>query len=617
MNPNSVNNILKQALTSDEMPSASLIRQVKQESKHTQTRRKKKDHGSVSFRHFVSAAAVLLVIIGSTVLSGNLFGARDALFSSPNDPSPSLTAHAPTNERIAPVSFSLHDLLLPNYHDEMDVLSLQGPVGRPEHSALARWKYFESHYDQDQALLIAADEDYKAYHHHGTSDERDPLFDVPSEYSSLGIYTMEMVEEIRTILDEYNLTLLGNMLPLHTAEELSRNISYGPIFTDDSVFFNGWQFESGTFHIEGTYNRSFMFSLRASRKGVFDTTYLTQHDITAFEEWHFENIHGTHLLLAQSPDISLIIAETETTFFFVHIGAGSSANAWLPDQPHFTAEDLEAFANLIDFRQIRSEIPDFQEEFETERNERIASISSLVGEWSHLHTISNENLLTSYANRGIEIRADRSMQYWYGVPESGFTEENLASGGVPFGSFFINGELNHHSGNEFEIEIIGMMAYNGAPDIDVILPYMSLHYNPATGLLRHTDWEGNRHFFERSSPENAQELKHQMAGNWIWHESNPNNALIVHLSPDGTWESPGPLPIDMTIGGNFIVAGTLSEGIYRLHLTVEHASDHPGSAYVEFGSILEYKYDSLHDRLGMTMPADERGTPFDVWFERQ
>ena len=612
MNPNSVNNILKQALASDEMPSATLIRQVKQESNQTTAQHKKKHYGSVSFRHFVSAAAVLLVIIGSTVLSGNLFGARDALFSSPNDPSPPPIAHVPTNEHIAPVSFSLSDLLLPNYHDEMDVLSLQGPVGRPEHSALARWKYFQSNYDQDQALLIAADEDFREYHQ-GIRTERDPLFDVPSEYMSLGIYTMEMVEEIRAILDEYNLTLLGNMLPLHTTEELSRNISYGPIFTNDSVFFSGWQFESGTFHIEGGFQDNYVFSLRASRKGVFDTTHRTLHDITAFEEWHFENIHGTPLLLAQSPEHAFVIADTETALIIASLHTG-----WLEEPNAFTAEDLEAFANLIDFRQIRSEIPDFQEEFETERNERIASISSLVGDWTLFRSESADGTILPQAlDRGIEIRADRSMQYWYGVPESGFTEENHASGGIPFGSWYLNGELNHHNGNEFKIQVIGMFTTHDAPDLLVMLPYMSLHYDPATGLLQHTDWEGNRHYFRKIPSATAHDLKDQMAGDWIWYEFNPVNAAIVHLFPDGTWESPGPLPIDMSIGGSFIVAGTLSEGIYRLHLTIEHASDHPGSAYVEFGSILEYKYDSLNDRLGMTMPADERGMPFDVWFERQ
>jgi len=118
----------------------------------------------------------------------------------------------------------------------------------------------------------------------------------------------------------------------------------------------------------------------------------------------------------------------------------------------------------------------------------------------------------------------------------------------------------------------------------------------------------------------AEDVKAQMAGNWIWYEHNPYNAALMNLSPDGSWESPGPLPSDMTIGGSFVVAREES-GMHYLRFTIEHTSDHPASEYIEIGSEWDwvtYMYDAENDRLGMEIPAEGySGEMQIVWFVRQ
>jgi len=117
----------------------------------------------------------------------------------------------------------------------------------------------------------------------------------------------------------------------------------------------------------------------------------------------------------------------------------------------------------------------------------------------------------------------------------------------------------------------------------------------------------------------TEDVKAQMAGNWIWYEYNPYNAILMHLFPDGRWESPGPLPTDMTIGGSFVIANEES-GIYQVRFTIEHTCDHPAGGYIEIGSELwtSYMYDAEHDRLGMEIPAEGySGETRTVWFVRE
>ena len=59
----------------------------------------------------------------------------------------------------------------------------------------------------------------------------------------------------------------------------------------------------------------------------------------------------------QSTEKSLIYIETETAYILVNILAGTEGNVWFTSAPLFNGSDLEAFADLIDFGQLRSEVP--------------------------------------------------------------------------------------------------------------------------------------------------------------------------------------------------------------------------------------------------------------------
>ena len=127
---------------------------------------------------------------------------------------------------------------------------------------------------------------------------------------------------------------------------------------------------------------------------------------------------------------------------------------------------------------------------------------------------------------------------------------------------------------------------------------------------------------ETSAPATASapdDIKTQLAGNWRVSGSNAANATLMNLSADGSWESPGPLPTDMTIGGSFVIASEES-GIHHLRLIIEHTCDHPASHHIEIGSEFPefggFKYDAENNQLGMTVPAE--GNAFQtVWLIRE
>ena len=114
----------------------------------------------------------------------------------------------------------------------------------------------------------------------------------------------------------------------------------------------------------------------------------------------------------------------------------------------------------------------------------------------------------------------------------------------------------------------------------------------------------------------AGDVMAQMAGNWVaWYEMNPANAILVNLFADGRWESPGPLPTDMDVGGSFVIVRE-EAGIYHLRLTIEHTCGHPASVHVEIGSEFgsEIQYDAQNDRLGTVFHSGEGS--WIEWFRR-
>jgi len=99
----------------------------------------------------------------------------------------------------------------------------------------------------------------------------------------------------------------------------------------------------------------------------------------------------------------------------------------------------------------------------------------------------------------------------------------------------------------------------------------------------------------------AEDVSAQMAGFWRLDYSNINNATIMILFADGSWESPGHLPTDHVTGGSFSLVNE-EAGIYQLRLTVERST----SPHAEIGNeINNYYYDAQNDLLFTVLGSGE------------
>jgi len=479
MNHNDIDRLLKQALQTDDVPPPDLIEQVK--FAVNDTKRKKPTRGKKPlFRNLLIAALCLLLVVSATALGTNFFGfgLQDMVLPSPE---PIVIENPDGTVEALPVA----------------LISLQHP-DTPEHAAAVAWQTFLNTYDLDQALLIAADDDHRNFAM-GYTEVRQELFDVPDQYWIYGAYTMEMVEKIREIAERYGLSPLGEMIQFNTTEQFHTNISYGPLFTDDSIWFGGYQFESGTFQGDGQFG-DIGFQLRFARKGVFDYVFLNVGDVAAFTEWTFKNTFGIQMLLVQSADHSLIIVETEAASIRVSIGAGAEENRWNPDAPPFGPSDLEHFANLIDFGQLRSEVPDHSAAFAAERAQMSEAVSDFVGTWTRVRAeLDDGTALSMSEESGVEISADRQIIFWYSRDFLEFDTTTATADSAPIG-WTITGEVVPISQHEFTIGISYMtFHYEYEPDFQAARPWeLPFQYDPTSGLLQYTDWDGVHHFFTRT-----------------------------------------------------------------------------------------------------------------------
>ena len=103
----------------------------------------------------------------------------------------------------------------------------------------------------------------------------------------------------------------------------------------------------------------------------------------------------------------------------------------------------------------------------------------------------------------------------------------------------------------------------------------------------------NEDISENDEQARIETVRQTLAGFWRMDWPNPANAQIYVLSADGRWESPGPLPIDATVGGSFVIASEES-GIYRIRFTIEQSTDSQTEIGHEFDN---YFYDVQNDLL--------------------
>lgn len=458
--------MLRKSLKREETPSAELISKIKNiDEKPTL----KAHHSSRRFVA-VAAAAAILITVGTAAIAANFFGLRDLLL--------------PGTENI--YTYGRPDgttVELPR-----QLISLQGFVGSPEFAAAIEWLDFYNTFDVESAFIEYAD------------------WQPPDEYLHYSMNSPNAIDVIDEIIQKHGLSLKGRILDIKTKAEFRETIAYGPLFTDDSIVYMGTVYESGSYDFFADY-RNVHFGFTACRKGTFNTIFMNIGDINGYEQWDYTNVHGTKLFLAQNTFQSIMILETDTYFMVAEVFAGTEGSLWVPYSPRFNSNDLEGLADIIDFTQLRSEAVDMTEIFIARRDAENVLVSPFFGRWNHVKTQESDGTqLPANDALGLKIYEDRRIFLWHGkgLLEREEMDSLLDCDLVWQDGFWIMwGDVNLENNNNLVFEYSSMASQREVSEwIELNQWHDKTHmlkYDPATGLLCFTDWNGTQHFYEQES----------------------------------------------------------------------------------------------------------------------
>ena len=211
-------------------------------------------------------------------------------------------------------------------------ISLSGYMDSPESKALAEWEDFLAHYDTDHKIfdglgnrpfVVKGREDWGQYY---------------------SVYSYEMGEKLDEIVAKYGLKLHTEFNVADRDDFIDRvggcfmeNLEGGYIYEDGYFSFDGDVYLSGC----GTTGFQFVRSV----KGTFNEISLKIGQAEEYIEWQYITACGEPVLLALGPYKALIFADFEKCFISVNVLLGS--------EDGMTKEDLQEFADKIDFRILK------------------------------------------------------------------------------------------------------------------------------------------------------------------------------------------------------------------------------------------------------------------------
>jgi len=478
-----IDSVLSEALKTDEQPSSILLQRTK-----VTVRNGAPADNKPSRRHFskmvVIAAALCLVIgISVTALATNFFGLQSLTLPGNNE-----------NDTVdTPVGAVTRN--------PMQLITLQGFPGTPEYAAAVEWQEYYNTLDIWMILQV-----------HGDTV-------MPEEYWYYAAYSPEMVYKVFEIAEKYDLALLGKMLPDNmTSQQYLDSIANGPLFTDSSIEYWGYRYDNGTFQFDSDYN-GIGFQFRACRKGVFDTVFLNIGDLDDYEQWEYQNVFGTQLILAQSGYKSLVLLDIDDFFIVVNVLEGTSGSTWNSTPKALSRSDFEAFADLIDFGQIRTDhlpalvkpvrpdldltSPEAWQGAQTMIDLFDEAVAPFVSKWERVETIVNNSTgIAIFENEILVILDNGFTLFWTGDGiekyfESNHTEIAPGSKGI-IHRLFINdvGELDMHLTSMFRYNL----SYEGLihPDTLWYDNPLTIEYDSINKQVIFTDWLGDIYIYAKS-----------------------------------------------------------------------------------------------------------------------
>ena len=222
------------------------------------------------------------------------------------------------------------------------LISIIGNSDSAESQALAEWNEFLAHYDADRKIRDEIGNG--VFVAEGREDW--------SQYSS--VYSYEMGEKLDEIAEKYGLRLHTDFNVIDQDELMYR---VGGEFMNKEYLTWAYIYEDGTFHVEGRVELAGSgrtgFQFDRTVKGTFNDWELNIGRLDDYTEWQYITACGELTLLELGSYKALIVADFEDCFIVVNVLLGSEEG--------MTKEDLQEFAEIIDFKILKDvQVPDMR-----------------------------------------------------------------------------------------------------------------------------------------------------------------------------------------------------------------------------------------------------------------
>ena len=230
-----------------------------------------------------------------------------------------------------------------------------GATGSAEYLAAQEWNEWCIEHIKDNILFPDGIENY-------TMAEIDAITDAIENdvYVQMGANTDEARAELDSIVTKYHLRLPESFRSV-TQKDLFDMTGDLDILPLDGNSRAGMWYEGGSLSVTNSAElpngKTVNYDLYRSVIGVFSKPLqvTTEQDIT--EEWQYTTADGTTVTLDLGANRSVLMAELSNSFVYVNIRGGTKNDDPTRDftSPNtLTRADLEAFADLIDFKTLDS-----------------------------------------------------------------------------------------------------------------------------------------------------------------------------------------------------------------------------------------------------------------------
>ena len=249
--------------------------------------------------------------------------------------------------------------ITPNVHPSEEIVYTNvnaiGSADSPEYKAAQEWNDWCIAHIEDNVLFPNGIENY-------TTEEIDAITEAIKNdvYVQMGANTDEAREVMDSIAAKYGLRIPESFRNVYPKDlyDMTGETDFLPV--DGESIAGIWN-EGGYLSITNSAalenGKMINYSLVRSVHGMFNrpVTLALEQDIS--EEWLYTTADGTTVTLDLGQNRSVLMAELPNSFVYVNIRGGTentdlSRDFTGPDT--LTREDLEAFAELIDFRTLDS-----------------------------------------------------------------------------------------------------------------------------------------------------------------------------------------------------------------------------------------------------------------------